>query len=68
MQAPSIRARQYVPPTGQSFTTLRSLRLNHTSSLSPHPNAPSLSIIHSSPRLAIGQRAFLVHTPAGNIL
>ncbi|OBT93146.1 hypothetical protein VE01_09186 [Pseudogymnoascus verrucosus] len=60
--------RQYVPPTGQSFTTLRSLRLNHTSFLSPHPTAASLSIVHSSPRLAIGQRALLVHTPAGNIL
>ncbi|KFX97006.1 hypothetical protein O988_05055 [Pseudogymnoascus sp. VKM F-3808] len=60
--------RQYVPATGQSFTTLRSLRQNHESTLSPHPTAPSLSIIHSSPRLAIGQRALLVRTPRGNIL
>ncbi|OBT70071.1 hypothetical protein VE03_00618 [Pseudogymnoascus sp. 23342-1-I1] len=60
--------RQYVPATGQSFTTLRSLRSAHTSTLTPHPTAPSLSIIHTSPRLAIGQRALLLHTTAGNIL
>ncbi|KFY87102.1 hypothetical protein V500_07185 [Pseudogymnoascus sp. VKM F-4518 (FW-2643)] len=60
--------RQYVPATGQSFTTLRSLRSDHTSTLTPHPTAPSLYIVHSSPRLAIGQRALLVRTPHGNIL
>lgn len=36
--------------------------------MAPHPTAPSLSVIHSEPRLAIGQRAFLIHTPRGNVL
>ncbi|KAL5345767.1 hypothetical protein ACLOAV_009521 [Pseudogymnoascus australis] len=60
--------RQYVPATGQSFATLRSLRDGHTSTLTPHPTAPSLSVIHTSPRLAIGQRALLIQTTNGNIL
>ncbi|KFY15877.1 hypothetical protein V492_01707, partial [Pseudogymnoascus sp. VKM F-4246] len=60
--------RQYVPASGQSFTTLRTLRKEHESTITPHPTAPSLSVVHSSPRLAIGQRALLVRTSAGNIL
>jgi hypothetical protein len=58
--------RQYVPPAGQEWTTQRELT-------GPHYNGwrllePGLFSIVSMPAFAIGQRALLVRTPAGNIL
>ncbi|PYH84110.1 putative metallo-beta-lactamase domain protein [Aspergillus uvarum CBS 121591] len=93
--------RQFIPPTGQSWTTLRALRNPSTSpdqtqhhethtyhnefhpllptdtpKSDPHSspndadlNTASLIAIHTVPKLAIGQRAFLCRTPHhGNIL
>lgn len=63
--------RQYVPATGQSFTTLAHLRTNHTNEFQPLSAGASgvqLISIHTQPRLAIGQRAILIQTPGGNIL
>ncbi|KAK0631740.1 metallo-beta-lactamase family protein [Immersiella caudata] len=60
--------RQYIPPPQQSFTTLADIRSKHKNTFTPFPNNPSLISISTTPKLAIGQRAILVKTPAGNIL
>lgn len=63
--------RQYVPPSGQSFTTLAELRPTHTNEFQPLGDADGgvrLTSIVTQPRLAIGQRAILIETPGGNIL
>ncbi|KAB5567005.1 metallo-beta-lactamase family protein [Coniochaeta sp. 2T2.1] len=64
-------ARQYVPPCGQSFTTLSSLSSpnNYHNVFTPYPQDPRLISIHTHPKLAIGQRAILIRTSSGkNIL
>src|SRR5947209_5085773 len=58
--------RQYVGLDGQQWTTLAQLRQDHGNQLTPEE--PSLTSFHTQPRFAIGQRAFLIQTPAGNIL
>ena len=58
--------RQYVPPRGQSWTTLDALRLSHMNSYREYE--PNVIGIGSQPSFAIGQRALLVRTPGGNIL
>src|SRR5437660_257308 len=58
--------RQYVPPTGQSWTTLEALAARHFNSFREHE--PGLIGIGSQPAFAIGQRALLVCTPHGNVL
>ncbi|KAH7391352.1 beta-lactamase-like protein [Cadophora sp. MPI-SDFR-AT-0126] len=62
--------RQFVPPTGQSFTTMAELRKG------PYKNKwkkfdedeDRFWMIYTEPQFAIGQRAILVKTPQGNIL
>jgi glyoxylase-like metal-dependent hydrolase (beta-lactamase superfamily II) len=58
--------RQYVPPRGQTWTTLESLRKSHMNAW--HEYEPGITGIGSTPQFAIGQRAVLVQTPGGNIL
>jgi glyoxylase-like metal-dependent hydrolase (beta-lactamase superfamily II) len=58
--------RQYVPPSGQSWTTLESLAVRFFNSYREHE--PGLIGIGTQPNFAIGQRAMLVRTPHGNIL
>jgi glyoxylase-like metal-dependent hydrolase (beta-lactamase superfamily II) len=58
--------RQYIPPEGQSWTTLERLRISHLNGFRQHE--PGLIGIGSQPRFAIGQRALLLCTPEGNIL
>lgn len=60
--------RQYTPPSGQSFTTLKDLRSKHKNEFHPYGRDDRLTFIVSSPKIAIGQRAFLIKTPAGNIM
>ena len=61
--------RQYVPPTGQAFTTMGSVRAAHQNRFTPIPNTDGrLLNICSEPKFAIGQRAILVQTAAGNVL
>ncbi|OJJ74626.1 hypothetical protein ASPBRDRAFT_119151 [Aspergillus brasiliensis CBS 101740] len=76
--------RQYLPPTGQDYTTLRTLRApTHEPQLKnilaplPSPNLDKnkktkqnikIYTIHTTPKHCIGQRAFLLLTPHGNIL
>ncbi|KFH42771.1 hypothetical protein ACRE_064990 [Hapsidospora chrysogenum ATCC 11550] len=60
--------RQYVPPTGQTFTTLAELRRTHRNEFTAYARDPRLTSIETTPRLAIGQRAILIRTPRGNVL
>lgn len=58
--------RQYVPPRGQTWTTLDSLRGPHMNAFRQHE--PGVTGIGSTPNFAIGQRATLVQTKQGNVL
>ncbi|MPZ58028.1 MAG: MBL fold metallo-hydrolase [Rhizobiales bacterium] len=58
--------RQYVPPGGQTWTTLESLAARHVNSYREHE--PGLLGIGTQPSFAIGQRALLIRTPHGNVL
>ncbi len=57
--------RQYVPATGQAWTTMAALRGAHHNHLGPQGE---LTGIVSVPRVAIGQRALLVPDGAGSNL
>jgi hypothetical protein len=59
--------RQWVPPSGQRWTTLAELRAaGHQGDV--REVEPGLLGIGTAPPFAIGQRALLVRTPAGNLL
>jgi hypothetical protein len=59
-------SRQYVAHDGQRWTTLAGLRATRKSDL--RTQEPGLWGIGTEPAFAIGQRALLVQTPAGNTL
>lgn len=56
--------RQYVPPRGQSWTTLEALSRSHMNALREYEPG----IIGIGAGFAIGQRALLVRTSSGNVL
>jgi len=58
--------RQYVPPRGQGWTTLEALSQSHVNGYREYEKG--IIGIGSQPAFAIGQRALLVRTDAGNIL
>src|SRR5947209_10740023 len=58
--------RQYIPPRGQTWTTLGALAAGHFNSYRQHE--PGVIGIGTQPAFAIGQRALLVCTPNGNVL
>jgi hypothetical protein len=58
--------RQYVPESGQRWTTLDALRSDHRNAL--QRLEPDLYGIGTTPSFAIGQRALLIRTPHGNVL
>jgi len=58
--------RQYVPITGQGWTTLESLRVKHRNSFQQHEGG--VTGIATEPHFAIGQRAVFIETPNGNVL
>lgn len=58
--------RQYVGPNGQRWTTLAELRGHYHNRFAPLE--PGLTSIVTEPSFAIGQRAYLVQTPRGNVL
>ena len=58
--------RQYIPPEGQSWTTLERLRISHHNGFRQYE--PGLIGIGTQPKFAIGQRALLLCTSEGNIL
>ena len=58
--------RQYVGYEGQRWTTLEALRTGHANRV--EDLEPDLAGIGAEPPFAIGQRALLLRTPAGNLL
>jgi hypothetical protein len=58
--------RQYVPPTGQNWTTLKNLTERFFNAYREYE--PGLIGIGTQPAFAIGQRALLIQTPHGNVL
>jgi glyoxylase-like metal-dependent hydrolase (beta-lactamase superfamily II) len=58
--------RQFVPEAGQRWTTLEQLQNSHANHF--RDVAPDVTAIVTVPGFAIGQRAFLIQTPAGNVL
>lgn len=59
-------SRQYVPPSGQAWTTLPAMRATHFNAF--RRLEPGLMGIGTFPAFAIGQRALLLRSAAGNIL
>jgi hypothetical protein len=58
--------RQYIGWAGQQWTTLEEMRGKFRNTI--HEEEPGLHSIHPQPKIGIGQRAFLVRTPEGNLL
>jgi hypothetical protein len=58
--------RQWVPASGQAWTTPERLAAGHTNAWRLHEKG--LFSLHTQPAFAIGQRAFLLQTEHGNIL
>lgn len=58
--------RQYIGWQGQQWTTLEALRADHRNVI--RAVEPGLTEIYTQPSFAIGQRALLVETGAGNVL
>jgi hypothetical protein len=58
--------RQWVPQAGQAWTTLSKVRRTHRNSW--RLEEPGLFSIKTEPAFAIGQHAFLLQTPNGNLL
>lgn len=61
-----IDDRQYVPDSGQTWTTLSAIVKNHT--VNRRQLSEKLYELKITPEFAIGQRALLVLAPKGNIL
>jgi glyoxylase-like metal-dependent hydrolase (beta-lactamase superfamily II) len=59
--------RQYVGWNGQQWTTLEQLRAEGRANVL-NEEEPGLTSIETRPSIAIGQRALLVQTPAGNVM
>jgi hypothetical protein len=58
--------RQYLKPYGQQWTTLEELRSGHANHF--EEVEPGVTKIITRPSFGIGQNAYLIETPAGNIL
>ena len=58
--------RQFIPPRGQTWTTLPALAAGHFNGWRQHE--PGIIGIGTQPQFAIGQRALLISTPNGNVL
>jgi len=58
--------RQYVGWEGQRWTTLAEMQPQYRNVL--EPEEPALTSLVTRPKFAIGQRALLVQSPAGNLL
>ena len=57
--------RQYVPPSGQGWTSFETMRDGHRALIAYDGEFLGIGM---APHFAIGERALLVRTPAGNIL
>ena len=58
--------RQFVPAGGQGWTTREALAGQHRNAWRQHQEG--VLSLQTQPHFAIGQRAFLLRTPAGNVL
>lgn len=58
--------RQYIGWGGQQWTTLDELRADHSNTVGS--KEPNLSYIQTDPAFAIGQCAWLIQAPSGNVL
>ena len=58
--------RQYVPQSGQGWTTQEKLAISHVNGW--HQYEPGIFGVATQPRFAIGQRAVLMRTAQGNLL
>jgi hypothetical protein len=58
--------RQYVPLTGQGWTTLDRLKIDRQNAFRQYE--PGVTGIGTQPAFGIGQRAILIQTPHGNVL
>ena len=58
--------RQYLPETGQAWTTMDELLIDRTWSIDVVE--PGLYSVTTEPSIGIGQRGLLIQTPAGNVL
>jgi glyoxylase-like metal-dependent hydrolase (beta-lactamase superfamily II) len=58
--------RQYINPQGQQWTTLAAMRTTHKNVF--HEVATGVTGIATEPSFAIGEQAYLIQTPAGNLL
>jgi hypothetical protein len=58
--------RQYVGWEGQRWTTLADMQGHYENAVAEEE--PGLHSVHTRPRIGIGQRAFVVQTPEGNLL
>ena len=58
--------RQYIPPRGQTWTTLDLLAASHMNAFREYDTG--IIGIASQPQFAIGQRALLIRTSGGNVL
>jgi len=58
--------RQFVPKAGQGWTTPEKLGFDHFNAF--RKMEPDLFAFSTVPRFGIGQRAFLIITPSGNVL
>jgi glyoxylase-like metal-dependent hydrolase (beta-lactamase superfamily II) len=58
--------RQYVPPGGQTWTTIEALAARSQNAFRQYE--PGLIGVGTQPSFAIGQRALLICTPNGNVL
>ena len=61
-----VDERQFVPPSGQTWTSLERLRRTHSNKF--RELAAGLMTIETTPAFGINQRAILARTPAGNVL
>lgn len=61
-----LDTRQYVNPTGQAWTTMQAMRKTHFNAF--RRLEQGLMGVGTVPSFAIGQRALLLRTPAGNVL
>jgi glyoxylase-like metal-dependent hydrolase (beta-lactamase superfamily II) len=60
--------RQYVPSSGQAFTTLEEVQKSHRNEFKTYEKDSRLTFIQTTPKFAIGQRPVLIKTPHGNVL
>lgn len=57
-----------MPPSGQQWTSLKSLRGSHKNVFEPLKQGCGIWTIRTEPKVGIGQRCFLITTPSGNVL